>query len=55
MFVVPVGGTLNIFCDNEAVVINASVTESTWTRNKNSINYHEVCDGVSAGILRVGK
>ena len=43
------------FCENLVLVHNASVPESTLTRNHNLINYHAVCEAVTEGILRVGK
>ena len=48
-------GPANVFCDNQGVVKNASIPESTLAKKHNAINYHSVCKVAAAGILRVGK
>ena len=55
MFGVPVDGPANVFCDNQGVVKNASIPESTLAKKHNAINYHSVHEAAAAGILRVGK
>lgn len=55
MFGVPIEGPANIFCDNNGVVINASVPQSTLAKRHNAINYHAIREAVAAKILRVGK
>ena len=52
---VPLLGPTNVYCDNQGVVKNTSVPESTLNKKHNSINYHIVREGVAAGILRVAK
>ena len=52
---VPLIGPTNMYCDNQGVVKNTSVPESTLTKKHNSINYHIVRESAAAGILRVGK
>jgi hypothetical protein len=42
MFGVPVGGPVNVYCDNKGVVSNMSIPESTLTKKHNSINYHVI-------------
>ena len=54
MFRILVHGLTNVFCDNQGVVKNASIPESTLGKKHNSINYHAICKAVAAGILRVG-
>ena len=51
---VPIRGPANVHCDNQGVVKNTSVPESTLSKKLNSINYHVVCESAD-GILRVGK
>jgi hypothetical protein len=38
MFGVPINGLLNVFCDNQGVVYNISIPESTLTKKHNAIN-----------------
>ena len=52
---VPIKGPANVHCDNQGVVKNTSVPESTLSKKHNSINYHVVRESAAAGILRVGK
>ena len=52
---VPLLGPANVFCDNQGVVKNTSIPESTLSKKHNSINYHVVREAVAAGILRVAK
>jgi hypothetical protein len=42
MFGVPINGLANVFCDNQGVVYNTSIPESTLNKKHNSINYHVV-------------
>jgi hypothetical protein len=55
MFGIPVIGPANVLCDNQGVVKNTSIPESTLSKRHNSINYHTVRESAAAGILRVGK
>jgi hypothetical protein len=45
----------NVFCDNQGVVYNTSIPESTLNKKHNAINYHVVREAVAAKILRVTK
>jgi hypothetical protein len=54
-FGVPIDGATNVFCDNNAVVKNVSIPESTLTKKHNAINFHIVRESVAAKIIRVGK
>ena len=54
-FGIPITGPTNVFCDNNAVVLNVSNPESTLTRKHNAINYHIIREAVAAKIIRVGK
>jgi hypothetical protein len=40
MFEVPIEGSTNVFCDNEAVYKNTSIPESTLKKKCHSIAYH---------------
>ena len=51
MFGLRCDGTENVFCDKRGVVRTASVAEYTPTRKHNSIDYHAVCEAVSAVLL----
>ena len=55
MFGVPLQGPANVYCDNQGVVKNASLPESTLSKKHNSINCHAVREAVAAGIMRVAK
>jgi hypothetical protein len=52
---VPMVGPANVFCDNQGVVKNTSIPESTLSKKHNSINYHIVREAAAAQILRVAK
>ena len=54
-FGIPISGPTNVFCDNNAVVQNVSIPESTLAKKHNAINYHIIREAVAAGIIRVGK
>ena len=51
MFGVLVEGQANVFCDNQGVVKNASIPESTLAKKHNAINYHVVREAAAARIL----
>ena len=55
MFGIPIDGPADVYCDNQGIVKNASIPESTLTKKHNAINYHAVREAAAAGILRVGK
>ena len=55
MFGVPIQGPANVYCDNQGVVKNTSLPESTLSKKHNAINYHTVREAVAAGIMRVAK
>ena len=55
MFLIPIEGPTNIFCDYSGVVLNSSRPESTPQKKHNAINYRVVREDATAGILRVGK
>ena len=55
MFGVPMPEPAAMLCDNQGVVKNTSIPESTLSKWHNAINYNIVRESVAAGILRVGK
>lgn len=54
-FGVPINGPTNMYCDNNAVVKNVSIPESTLAKKHNAVNYHIIRESVAAGIIRVAK
>jgi hypothetical protein len=44
-----------MLCDNQGVVKNNSIPESTLTKKHNAINYHIIRESAAMGMLRVGK
>jgi hypothetical protein len=54
-FGVPLNGPANMLCDNQGVVKNTSIPESTLTKKHNAINYHIIRESAAMGIIRVGK
>jgi len=55
MFGIPIIGPANVLCDNQGVVNNVTMPESTLTKKHNQICYHHVREAVAAGIIRVAK
>ena len=55
MFGVPIDGSTNVYCDNEAVYQNTTVPESTLKKKHHSIAYHRCRQAVAAKVIRVAK
>jgi hypothetical protein len=55
MFGVPIDGPANVFCDNNEVVLNSSLPESTLSKKHNAVAYHRAQEAVAAGIILVAK
>jgi hypothetical protein len=53
MMGIPINGPANVFCDNDAVVKNSSLPESTHRWKHNSIAYHRVREAVAARVIRI--
>jgi hypothetical protein len=51
MLGVPLEGLANVFCDNESVVKNSSMPESTLKKRHNAIAYHHCREAQGAGII----
>ena len=55
MFGIPIDGSTNIYCDNEAVYQNTVIPESTLKKKHHSIAYHRYREAVAAKTIRVAK
>ena len=55
MFGVPIYGSNNVLCDNEAVYRNTITLESILNKNHHSIYYHRFIEAVGAKTIRVDK
>ena len=55
MFGVPVDGSTNVHCDNEAVYKNTVMPESTLKKKHHSIAYHRCREAAAAGTIRIAK
>jgi hypothetical protein len=55
MFGVPVTDTCDVFCDNQAMVFNSSIPQSTLAKKHNEICFHSVCEAVALGMIHVAK
>jgi hypothetical protein len=53
MFGIPLDRPANVFCDNQSVVTNSTVPDSTLQRKHNSIAYHRVREAVASNIVRI--
>ena len=54
-FGIPINEPSNVLCDNNVVVNNTSISESTLFKMHDSINRLIVCKFDEAGIMRVAK
>ena len=52
---VPIGGSTEILCDNDATYKNASMPEYHLRKKHNSISYHMSMDAVDSGACRMAK
>ena len=48
-------GPTDVYCDNQGVVKNTSIPESTLYKKHNAVNYHIVREAVSADAMCLGK
>ena len=51
----PLDGPTDVYCDNQGVVKNTSIPESTLSKKHNAVNYHICRETVAADAMRVGK
>lgn len=54
MFGIPIDGASVILCDNIAVVLNATQSESAIKRKHVSIAYHRYREAQAAGYIKIG-
>ena len=55
MLGIPIDGPANVFCDNNSVVMNATIPTSPLKKKHNAIAYHRVRESIAAGTLRIAK
>jgi hypothetical protein len=55
MLGIPISGPTNMFCDNQSVVINATVPSSLLKKKHNAVSYHKVREALAANIVRIAK
>ena len=55
MMGVPVEGPTNCFCDNQSVVKNATIPQSSLLKKHNMVAYHKVRDAMGAARVANGK
>ena len=55
MMGVPIEGPCNVFCDNNAVVINSKNLESMLKKKHAAINYHRTREVIAAKTIQVAK
>jgi hypothetical protein len=55
MMGVEIVGPCNVFCDNNAVVLNAGQPESMLKKKHAAINYHRAREAIAAGVIRIAK
>ena len=53
MMSAPIKGPTNVYCDNEAVVINSSLAESTLKKKHLSIYYHKTPEFYAKGAVSI--
>ena len=55
MFGVLIDGPTDICCDNQEIVKNTSLPESTLAKKHNAVNCHAVHQAVAAGVIRAAQ
>ena len=55
MMGIPIDGPTNMFCDNEAVVRNSTMPESTLKKKHVAIYYHRVREACASGMIQIAK
>ena len=55
MMGVSIDGPFNVFCDNNALVINSVRPESMLKKKHAAVNYHCTREAIAAGVIRVAK
>ena len=52
---IKVTGPMNLFCDNESVVVNSTKPESTLKKKHNAVSYHRIREAQAAEIICIAK
>ena len=47
----PIDGSAWMFGDNESIITNSTVPQSTLKKRHNALSYHRVCEACAAGII----
>ena len=55
IFDVPIYGSTDMFCDNEEVYKNSSMTESQVWKKHHSIAYHMIRESIASGTNIISK
>ena len=55
MMGIPIDGPTNMFCDNEAVVRNATMPESMLKKKHDAIYYQHVQEACALGLIQIAK
>ena len=55
MFGIPIDGSDNVLCDNDAVYNNTIILESVVKKKHHSINYHRCSNAVDSDTISVSK
>ena len=55
IFVIPIDGPTNVYCDNEAVYHNKVIPESTVKKKHHSIAYHRCREAVATKNIHLAK
>jgi hypothetical protein len=51
----PMDGPMNAFCDNQSVVLNATIASLTLKKKHNSVNYHKSREAIGSGSCHLAK
>ena len=54
MFGIPIDGPADLFCENQSVTKNVTLSQSVLNKRHNAICYHRVCEAQATDIIRVG-
>jgi hypothetical protein len=52
---IPLDGEANMFCDNDSVILDATIPTSILKKKHNAIAYHPVRESIASRTIRVAK
>ena len=55
MFGVPITGPANVYCDNQGIVKNTSIPDSTLSKKQNAVNCHTILEAADCATVFIGK